>query len=322
VAIVGRTGSGKHSIFRAAASTSTHHERLAGIGPAYEECLVDVGIDQISLVALPAIDGLHDLDDAACVTLKYLLWGDHWPDIARHEAFVPASAFAAPDVLLMVLDATALERDLEFALEMMQLGRPMVFALNRMDEARARRRFINVRTLSTKLGAPVVPTVAHMGIGLADLFTTAGRTTREARSADAHPSAYRPSPHIQVHLLPIATSPGSRTWQPTDLTGVVARSVLDRFIGLASQELAGRARHHADRHRPGVLDVPCTVRKHLRHDAEAVQPVRCPVFTGPFNRRRTRRRDCGALAAGTRDVGFIAGSRSQSACRSMAKPSK
>lgn len=204
VAIVGRTGSGKHSIFRAAASTSTRHERLAGIGPAYEECLVEVGIDQISLVALPAIDGLHHPDEDACVTLKYLLWGDRWPAIARHEAHQPASAFAAPDVLLMVMDATALERDLELALELMQLGRPMVFALNRMDEARSRRRFINVRTLSAKLGAPVVPTVAHMGIGLADLYSTAVRVAREARHAHAQPPAQPPSAHIEAQLRAIA----------------------------------------------------------------------------------------------------------------------
>ncbi len=202
VAIVGRDGSGKHSIFRAAASTSTHHERLAGIGPAYEECLVEVGIDQISLVALPAIDGLHDLDADACVTLKYLLWGDRWPAIARHETHQPASTFDAPDVLLMVLDATALERDLELALELMQLGRPMVFALNRMDEARSRRRFINVRALSAKLGAPVVPTVAHMGIGLADLYTTAVRVAREAKHAP--PPALPPSAHVETQLRAIA----------------------------------------------------------------------------------------------------------------------
>jgi ferrous iron transport protein B len=204
VAIVGRTDSGKHSIFRAAASTSTQHERLAGIGPAYEECLVEVGIDQISLVALPAVDGFHQLDDDARVTLKYLLWGDRWPAIARHEAHQPASAFAAPDVLLVVMDATALERDLELAQELMQLGKPMVFALNRMDEARAKRRFINVRALSAKLGAPVVPTVAHMGIGLADLFSTVVRAAREAGSAHAHPPACPISPHIEAQLQAIA----------------------------------------------------------------------------------------------------------------------
>jgi len=204
VAIVGRAGSGKHSIFRAASSTATRHERLAGIGPAYEECLVEVGIDQISLVALPAVDSFHELDGDASVVLKYLLWGDDWPTIARHEAHQPASPFAAPDLLLMVMDATALERDLELAQELMRLGKPMVFALNRMDEARAKRRFINVRALSAKLGAPVVPTVAHMGIGLADLFSTVVRAAREARSAQARPEACPISPHITAQLRAIA----------------------------------------------------------------------------------------------------------------------
>ncbi len=208
VAIVGRAGSGKCSIFRAASSTVTHHERLAGVGPAYEECLVEVGIDQISLVALPALDSFHQPDETSRVVLKYLLWGDRWPAIARHEAHQPASAFAAPDVLLMVMDATQLERDLELAMELMQLGRPMVFALNRMDEARARHRFINVRALGTKLGAPVVPTVAHMGIGLADLFSAVVRVAREAGHAHApHPDCPI-SPHIEVQLRPIAAIAG------------------------------------------------------------------------------------------------------------------
>lgn len=204
VAIVGRAGSGKHSIFRAASSTSTQHERLAGVGPAYEECLVEVGLDQISLVQLPAVDGFHEPDAVSRVVLKYLLWGDHWPAIARHEAEQPASAFAAPDVLLVAMDATALERDLELAMELMLLGRPMVFALNRMDEARARRRFINVRALSAKLGAPVIPTVAHMGMGLADLFAATVQVAREAGSTHAQASRCPVSPHIEAPLKPIA----------------------------------------------------------------------------------------------------------------------
>lgn len=204
VAIVGRDGSGKRSIFRAASSTATHHERLAGVGPAYEECLVEVGLDQVSLVELPALDSFHHPDADALVTLKYLLWGDRWPAIARHEANQPERTFAAPDVLMMVMDATQLERDLELAMELMPLGRPMVFALNRMDEARARRRFINVRALATKLGAPVVPTVAHMGIGLADLFTAAVRVAREAGTAHAPRPDCPVSPHIEAQLQPVA----------------------------------------------------------------------------------------------------------------------
>jgi ferrous iron transport protein B len=200
VALVGQARSGKSRIFQAASSTATRHERLAGIGPAYEECLVDVGLDQISLVDLPAVDTLHTLSGAVPVVLKYLLWGDHWPVIARHEAHQPASSFAAPDVLLLVMDATALERDLELALELAQIGTPMVVALNHMDEARAKRLFIHVRALSDKLGVPVVPTVAHMGIGLADLFGTAVRAAREKRAPTPQP----PSPHIAPHLAPIA----------------------------------------------------------------------------------------------------------------------
>lgn len=204
VAILGREGSGRESIFRAAASTATRHERLAGVGPAYEDCLVEVGLDQISLVALPAIDSLHPRDPDARVTLKYLLWGDRWPAIARHEAHLPETDFAAPDLLLLVLDATNLERDLELALELLQLGRPMVFALNRLDEARARRRFINLRALERRLGWPVMPTVAHMGLGLADLFTTLARLARENRGAPARPTTQPPSGYLAEPLAAVA----------------------------------------------------------------------------------------------------------------------
>ena len=200
VAIIGQARTGKSRIFRAASSTSVHHERLAGIGPAYEECQVEVGLDQISLVDLPAIDSFHQLRGDATVILKYLLWGDRWPAIACHETHQPERHFAAPDVLLLVMDATALERDLEFALELAQVGKPLVIALNRMDEARAKRLFINVRALSEKLGVPVVPTVAHMGIGLADLFTVVVRAAREHRAPTPQP----PSPHIAAQLTAIA----------------------------------------------------------------------------------------------------------------------
>jgi ferrous iron transport protein B len=215
VAILGRDGSGRESIFRAAASTATRHERLAGVGPAYEDCLVEVGLDQISLVALPAIDGLHPRDPDARVTLKYLLWGDRWPAIARHEAHLPETDFAAPDILLLVLDATNLERDLELALELLQLGRPMVFALNRLDEARARRRFINLRALERRLGWPVMPTVAHMGLGLADLFTTLARVARENRGAPARTVAQ--ASHAQ-HAEPAAGVAGHRAEPAAGIT--------------------------------------------------------------------------------------------------------
>ncbi|MFN6962107.1 MAG: FeoB small GTPase domain-containing protein, partial [Rhodocyclaceae bacterium] len=198
--MIGQARVGKSRIFRAASSTVVHHERLAGVGPAYDECQVEVGLDQISLVDLPPVETFHTLSHDTAVILKYLLWGDRWPPIARHEAMQPHSPFAAPDVLLLVMDATSLERDIELALELTQIGKPMVIALNRMDEARAKRMFIDVGALTEKLGAPVVPTVAHMGLGLAELFSTIVRTAREKRAPTPQP----PSPYIAAYLAPIA----------------------------------------------------------------------------------------------------------------------
>jgi ferrous iron transport protein B len=196
VALVGRRRTGKSSIFQAAASPAVQHERLAGVGGAYAECLVDVGLDQISLVDLPAVESLHQLSDHDRVVLMYLLWGDRWPAIARHESAQPAAAFPAPDVLIQVADATMLERDLELAMELSQLGRPLVLALNRMDEAREKGIFINIRTLSEKLGVPVIPTVAHMGKGIRALFDAAVQAARERICPLPQP----PSPHLTEGL--------------------------------------------------------------------------------------------------------------------------
>ena len=77
VALIGRYGVGKSTLFEAAASPVVRHERLAGVGGAYQECVVDVGLDQISLVDLPSIDSLHQLSEHDQAVLKYLLWGDH-----------------------------------------------------------------------------------------------------------------------------------------------------------------------------------------------------------------------------------------------------
>ena len=192
VALVGRRRTGKSSIFQAASSPAVHHEHLAGVGGAYQECLVDVGLDQISLVDLPDIETLHHLREHDRVVLMYLLWGDRWPAIARHESEQPSAAFPAPDVLIQVADATMLERDLELSMELSLLGRPLVVALNRMDEARAKGIFINIRALSDKLGVPVVPTVAHMGKGIRPLFDAAVHAARQRTCPLPQP----PSPHL------------------------------------------------------------------------------------------------------------------------------
>jgi ferrous iron transport protein B len=199
VALVGRRLTGKTSIFEAAASPSVRHERLVGTDGRYAECLVDVGLDQISLVDLPAIESLHHLRQADRMELMYLLWGDQWPQIARHEGEQPQAAFDRPDVLLQVVDATTLERDLELTLELELLGRPLVLALNRVDEARRKGIYLNVRALSERLGVPVVPTVAHMGKGIRELFDAVVAVAREKVCPLPQPT----SRHLTEALLPL-----------------------------------------------------------------------------------------------------------------------
>jgi len=196
VALVGRPRTGKSTLFQAASSVAVQHERLPGQAGFYDECVVGLGLEQISLVDLPPIDTLHRLRESDRVVLMYLLWGDAWPSIARHEPGQPAAAFAPPDVLLLVADATSLERDLELAFELSLLGRPLVIALNRMDEAREKGLVINVRALSEKLGVPVLPTEAHMGKGVARLFAAA----LDAARSKACPLPQPVSPHLAERL--------------------------------------------------------------------------------------------------------------------------
>ena len=199
VALVGRFGVGKSSLFNAASSPVVRHERLAGIGDAYQECVVDIGLDQMSLVDLPAIETLHHLSARDQVVLMYLLWGDRWPLAAETPSSGQTNDFPAPNVLIHVVDATQLEADLELTLELTLLGRPLVIALNHIDEARKKGIFINVPVLSERLGVPIVPTVAHMGKGISALFAKVLEVVRE----NTCPMPQAQARHIAESLKPL-----------------------------------------------------------------------------------------------------------------------
>jgi len=76
---------------------------------------------------------------------------------------------AGANALICVLDATNLERNLNFALQLKELRIPIVFALNMMDVAEQRGIHINVLDLEKELGFPVIPTIAIRNIGLAEI---------------------------------------------------------------------------------------------------------------------------------------------------------
>ena len=74
------------------------------------------------------------------------------------------------DKVILVIDATALERNLVMALQVLEHGLPTVIALNMVDEARHRGVLIDIPALEKELGVPVVPTVAVTGQGISNLI--------------------------------------------------------------------------------------------------------------------------------------------------------
>jgi len=81
----------------------------------------------------------------------------------------------APDVIVCVVDATSLERNLGLVLQVIPLARRCVVCLNLMDEADERGISIDVQTLEKELGVPVVPTAARKKMGLGELWETLHR---------------------------------------------------------------------------------------------------------------------------------------------------
>src|SRR5213596_759911 len=75
----------------------------------------------------------------------------------------------APDVVIVVVDASNLQRNLYLVSQLIELGRPMVVALNMMDVAQRRGIHVSATKLQQKLGVPVVPIVGHKHKGISNL---------------------------------------------------------------------------------------------------------------------------------------------------------
>jgi ferrous iron transport protein B len=87
------------------------------------------------------------------------------------------------DVVVVVVDATNLRRNLYLALQLAAAGLPVVLCLNKVDQAQHLGLHIDHRRLAQLLGLPVVPTVAVRGEGLEELLQTVQQTARSPRKA-------------------------------------------------------------------------------------------------------------------------------------------
>jgi len=103
--------------------------------------------------------------------------------------------FGQPDVTVVMVDATRLERNLNLALQVLEITNRVVICLNLMDEARRRGYEVDERRLARDLGVPVVPTVARYDQGLEDLLSVIHEVATGKIVTDPYQVAYH---HPQV----------------------------------------------------------------------------------------------------------------------------
>src|SRR5438874_970355 len=82
-----------------------------------------------------------------------------------------------PDVVVVVVDASNLQRNLYLVSQLIELGRPLVVALNMMDIAQRRGLHLSPEKLEAELGVPVIPVVGHKRKGVDDLKAAVAKAT-------------------------------------------------------------------------------------------------------------------------------------------------
>jgi len=152
VAIVGNPNTGKSSIFNSLTGLSQKVGNYPGVTV---EKKTGALTPEIELIDLPGTYSLaaHSPDEMLAVRV---LLGDFEGE-------------PRPDLVVVVVDATHLERNLYLATQVIETGLPTIIALNMIDVAERAGVSVNTRGLSKAIGVPVVPTVANRALGVEEL---------------------------------------------------------------------------------------------------------------------------------------------------------
>src|SRR5947209_9909732 len=166
VAVIGNPNTGKTTLFNALTGLTQHTGNYPGV--TVESALGEFTAEGSRFLAVD-LPGTYSLAPRS-------------PDelIAVHVLLGRSAGGTAPDVVLYVLDATNLDRNLYLLTQVIDVGRPVVVALTMTDLARKQGIVIDVAELEKRLGVPVVPVQPHRRVGLAALRRALGQAARHA----------------------------------------------------------------------------------------------------------------------------------------------
>jgi len=174
VALAGNPNTGKSTVFNALTGLRQHTGNWPGKTVARAEGGFELEGHRVKLIDLPGTYSLQAGSADEEVARDFILFGQ-------------------PDVTVVVVDATRLERNLNLVLQILEITPRVVVCLNLMDEARRHGIAIDTEVLARQLGVPVIPTVARSGQGITDLLSAVhgvatGATATSPYRIDRYPS--------------------------------------------------------------------------------------------------------------------------------------
>lgn len=151
LALVGNPNSGKTTVFNALTSSNQHVGNWPGVTVEKKEGKFKFNGKTYNVVDLPGTYSLGAFSEDEIVARDFILKGN-------------------PDVVINVVDATNIERNLYLTTQLLEMKAKVVVALNMIDEAQERNINFDIEALSKELGVPIVPTIASKRKGIDELI--------------------------------------------------------------------------------------------------------------------------------------------------------